>query len=327
MGGPNFSTITNFSTIIGALVAFGLVGAPHANAAAFETDQLLLRDITGTVDIKTTTGGVIDIEISQGGAFHEIKVEEVDGVLVVSGERWVDELGPSCCDNRIRRTEDLRRDREATKGATPKKSFFDDYPTIVISMPIEGDVSFEDARIQLAMERLAGRLSLEGCYVYGETSDVETAIVGLIDGSQLAMGNIGAGLEVDISGDAGFLAGDVAMADVDIAGPGDVILGEIDGMLDVSIAGSGVLRATRLDGPMTARIAGSGGAAVKSGVADALRATVDGSGGVYFGGEVKDPQLRLHGSSEVRMRSVDGRVQKTGQGTVYVGDEVFSDDD
>jgi len=96
--------------------------------------------------------------------------------------------------------------------------------------------------------------------------------------------------------------------------------------MDVSIAGSGIVRTTRLDGPLTVRIAGSGGVAVKGGYADRLRATVDGSGGVYFGGAVKQPELRLFGSSEVRMKSVTGRVEKHGQGTVYVGDKVFDDE-
>ncbi len=108
------------------------------------------------------------------------------------------------------------------------------------------------------------------------------------------------------------------MVDIDIAGPGDVLLGDVDGMLDVSIAGSGLVRSTRLDGPLTVRIAGSGAVVVKAGSADRLRATIDGSGGVYFGGEVTQPELRLFGSSEVKMHSVNGRMIRHGGGTVYV---------
>lgn len=298
-----------------------------ASAATFETNKISFQDITGTVEIKTTTGDEIDVEIQQGAKFTNIEVVEEDGVVRVTGVRWVDDEDRNCCDNRITRTVEPRKGRTVTTGEPVDEAFFAEYPTITVSMPVEGDVDFIDARMKLTMERLDGRLGLDACYVYGETADVEEAAVGIIHGSRLVMGDVASGLEIDISGDADFLAGDVAMVDVDIAGPGDVILGDIDGMLDVSIAGSGIVRATRVDGPMTVRIAGSGGAAVKSGRADKLKATIDGSGGVYFGGLVAQPELRLYGSSEVRMRSVSGRIIHHGGGDVYVGDEVFSQDD
>lgn len=298
-----------------------------ASAATFETNKISFRDITGTVDIKTTNGDEIDIEIEQGANATNIDVVEKDGVVYVTGVRWVDNDDRNCCDNRITRTFEPRKGRKVTTGEPVDEALFAEYPTITVSMPVAGDVDFIDARMKLTMERLDGRLGLDACYVYGETADVEQAAVGIVHGSRLVMGDVASGLEIDISGDADFLAGDVAVVDVDIAGPGDVILGDIDGMLDISIAGSGIVRATRVDGPMTVRIAGSGGAAVKSGRADRLRATIDGSGGVYFGGLVAQPELRLYGSSEVRMRSVSGRIIHHGGGDVYVGDEVFSKDD
>lgn len=310
------------SVFAGGASLFGAV-----SAATFETDKISFRDITGTVDIKTTNGDEIDIEIEQGANVTNIDVVEKDGVVYVTGVRWVDNDDRNCCDNRITRTFEPRKGREVTTGEPVDEALFAEYPTITVSMPVSGDVDFIDARMKLTMERLDGRLGLDACHVYGETADVEQAVVGIIHGSRLVMGDVASGLEIDISGDADFLAGDVAVVDVDIAGPGDVILGDIDGMLDVSIAGSGIVRATRVDGPMTVRIAGSGGAAVKSGRADRLKATIDGSGGVYFGGLVAQPELRLYGSSEVRMRSVSGRIVHHGGGDVYVGDEVFSKDD
>lgn len=312
--------------VIAALAGgFGLIGS--ATAATFETNKISFQDITGAVDIKTTNGDEIEIEIAQGSKATSIEVIEKDGVVHVIGERWVDDEDRNCCDNRITRTFDGRKGRKATTGEPVDEAFFAEYPTISVLMPVKGDVDFIDARIKLSMQRLDGRLGLDACYVYGETSDVEEAAVGIIHGSRLVMGDVTSGLEIDISGDADFLAGNVAIADVDIAGPGDVILGEIDGMLDVSIAGSGIVRATRVDGPVTVRVAGSGGVAVKNGRADKLKATIDGSGGVYFGGQAVQPELRLYGSSEVRMRSVRGRIIHYGGGDVYVGDEIFSQDD
>lgn len=310
-----------------SLIAGGAALFAVASAQTFETNKISFRDITGTVDIKTTNGDEIDIEIEQGALSTNIDVVEKDGVVYVTGVRWVDNDDRDCCDNRITRTVEPRKGRKVTTGEPVDQAFFADYPKITVSMPVAGDVDFIDARMKLTMERLDGRLGLDACYVYGETADVEEAAIGMVHGSRLVMGNVASGLEVDLSGDADFLAGDVAVVDVDIAGPGDVILGDIDGMLDVSIAGSGIVRATRVDGPMTVRIAGSGGAAVKSGRVDRLKATIDGSGGVYFGGLVVQPELRLYGSAEVRMRSVRGRIIHHGGDDVYVGDEIFSKDD
>ncbi len=297
-----------------------------ASAATFNTDKVSFRDITGAVEITTTSGDEIDVEIRQGKKFQTIEVVEKDGVVIITGKQWREDVDPDCCNNRITRDFHARKDRKLTTGEPVDEVFFSDYPTIVVSMPVSGDVDFVDARIKLDMQRLNGALSLDACYVYGQTSDLDQAVIGVIDGSRLVIGNVAAGLEIDISGDADVMTGDAAMVDVDIAGPGDVVLGDIDGMLDVSIAGSGIVRATRLDGPLTTRIAGSGGVAVKSGRADKLRATIDGSGGVYFGGAVTQPELRLFGSSEVRMKSVTGRVVHHGGGDVYIGDEVFSDE-
>ena len=193
-------------------------------------------------------------------------------------------------------------------------------------MPFQGDVDFVDARIKLNMDRLDGALSLDACYAYGEVGDVDSAVIGLVHGSRLVMGNVDAGLEIDMSGDTDLMVGNASMVDVDIAGPGDVILGNIDGMLDVSIAGSGLVRSTRLNGPLTARIAGSGAVAVKAGRADRLRATIDGSGGVYFSGTATQPELRLSGSSEVKMDAVNGRIIHHGSGHVYVNDRRFNAD-
>ena len=73
--------------------------------------------------------------------------------------------------------------------------FLPRYPTITVSMPINGDVAFEDARIKLAMEELNGALHLDACYVYGETADVDEAVINLVHGSRLIVGDIEAGAE------------------------------------------------------------------------------------------------------------------------------------
>lgn len=306
-------------------LAISVIVTP-ANAATYTAEKISFRDITGSVEIITTSGGDIDIEISQGSEYSQILIEEKNGALLVTGEKWRDDETLNCCDNRITRTHHPQKGRKLTTGEPVDEALFSAHPTIKVSLPFQSDVEFIDARIKLQMDRLDGALTLDACYVYGETSDLDEAVIGVVHGSRLVIGNVEAGLEIDVSGDADVRTGDASIVDVDIAGPGDVILGDIDGMLDVSIAGSGIVRTTRIDGPVTARIAGSGGLAIKDGVADRLKATIDGSGGVYFGGLARQPELRLSGSSEVRMKSTNGRVTHHGGGTVYVGDKVFSED-
>ena len=302
------------------------LGFSIASAATFTAEKVSFLDITGTVEVKTTSGDEIDIEIRQGLEHMSIQLSEKDGELIVSGEPWRDDEARDCCDQRISRFFDARRGRKLKDGEPVDEAFFADHPTIIISVPVETDLSFDNARMRLSLQRLAGELNLNSCYVYGETAQLDSAIIGLVDGSRLVIGDVAAGLELDISGDADFLAGNVAMADIDIAGPGDVILGDIDGMLDVSIAGSGIVRANRMTGPIAARIAGSGGLGVKDGRADTLKATLDGSGGIYFGGIAKNPDIRIAGSGEVRLREVQGRMTHVGSGDVYVGEDVFSDE-
>jgi len=307
--------------VSGCLMAV-LFGGASAGAATFEAEKISFRDITGTVEITTNSGNEIDVTIRQGKEHKSINVFEQDGVVIVEGEKWVEEETDDCCNNRIRREFLPRRDRKLTTGEPVDEGFFEEYPTLIVSVPLDSDVDFVDARIKLAMERLNGALSLDACYVYGETGDVDEAVIGLIAGSRLVVGNIAAALEIDVSGDADVMTGSAAMADIDIAGPGDVITGAIDGMLDVSIAGSGLVRTARLDGPLTVRIAGSGGVVVQGGRADKFKATIDGSGGVSIDGVAVAPELRLFGSSEVRMKSVTGRITHHGGGDVYVGGEL-----
>ena len=298
--------------------AVGLTTA--AAAEKFTADKVLFEDVTGTVEIITNGGDQIDVVVEQGGIYSQVKstLDEETGLLLIKGERWKEEERRDCCNDRIRRTVNLQKDRKVTTGEKADDKFFAQYPTIKVTMPRETDVSFVDARMKINMDDLTGALNLDACYAYGEIGNVEEAVIGVIAGSRLVVGNIEAALELDVSGDADVLTGDAAMADIDIAGPGDVIVGSLDGMMDVSIAGSGTVRSTRLEGPLTVRIAGSGEVRVQGGRADRLKATIDGSGGVYFDGAVVGPDLRLFGSSQVHMGSVSGRITRAGGGEVFV---------
>jgi hypothetical protein len=310
------------STAILAVLAAAF-GASEADAARYTASKVHFQDITGEVIVTTTGGEDVDVTIRQGKINRPVSVNLVNGELVIAGERWVEEETKDCCENRITRTENLRRTR-GTEPLRPDDSFFADYPVIEISVPRKNDVSFTDARIKLTMGALDGRLMLDACYVDGETGALGQATIGVISGSRLAIGDVKSMLELDVSGRAAVTGGSAAMVDIDIAGPGDVMIGSVDGMLDVSIAGSGHVRTGSLDGPLDVRIAGSGAVAVQGGKADKLTATIDGSGGLIMEGAAVSPTLRLYGSPVVRFGSVMGRITRHGAGEVYVGDRLVS---
>lgn len=311
-------------SLVAALSISALAFSPSALAARYNATDIRFDDVTGDVKVTTNSGSVIEVTIRQAKTHRPVTVQLVDGVVVVTGERWKEEEYRDCCNDRIRRYRDLRTTRAARADADRLGAdFFADWPVIEVSMPRQGDATFKDARVKLAMGGLEGTLTLDACYVYGETGELGQAIVDVVAGSKLVMGDVKSMLELNMSGEADVLAGDAAMADIDIAGAGDVSVGAIDGMTDVSIAGSGTVRAARLDGPVTVRIAGSGAVLAQAGKADALKATIDGSGGVFLEGAAASPVLRLFGSSEVRLGSMTGRMTRHGDGEVYVAGKLI----
>ena len=305
-------------------LALTILAAGPASAARFEASRLELRDITGEVRIVTNAGDAVDVTIKQGSEFQPIEVELIDGVVVLSGARWKDDVDRDWRNHVITRTISARSARQNARRERYDDDFFKKHPVIEITMPRKGDASIYDARIRLSMDGLDGGLDLDASYVFGETGDLGQAFIGLVDGSRLVSGNVAAKLEVDLSGAAAYRVGDVAIADVDIAGNGEVTLGVVEGMLDVSIAGSGLTRVARAEGPVTARIAGSGLLAVQSGLADPLKVFIDGSGEVIFEGPVGSADLRLFGSSIVQLQSVRGRLEHAGSGAVYVDGKLRS---
>lgn len=302
-------------------VALALIADP-AFAGRFTASKVTFENIVGDVNIVTTAGDEISVNVRQGASYHSISVNLVGDELIISGEPSPWDAAGGCCGNRIQRDQSLQRDRASLPDPN---AFLSDYPIIEISMPRKNDVAFENARIKLSLGGIDGRLTLAACYVYGETAELGEASIGVISGSRLAIGDVKSKLELDLSGKAAVVAGSAAMADIDIAGAGEVMMGGVDGMLDVSIAGSGLARIARIDGPMVARIAGSGAVAVQGGRADKLTVTIDGSGGVYFEGVAVSPTLRFNGSPTVRLGAVEGRIIRHGRGEFYVGGEPLSE--
>ncbi|MEO1013641.1 MAG: DUF2807 domain-containing protein [Pseudomonadota bacterium] len=289
-----------------------------AAAADFTANRLSIRDVTADVRIVTIAGEEMKVDIRQGTEFQTIRVthDEEAGRVTLQGEGWNDPED-GCCDSRITREFDAAADRNRDP-AEVRREAFKKYPVITISMPREGFAEFDDVRMLINMDDLAGGVVMDACYAYGEIGNLEEAAIGIVDGSRLVVGDVTADLEVDLSGDADIRLGNTSAVDVDVSGAGEAVLSQVDGLLDVSIAGSGLVRAARLDGPLTARIAGSGDIYVQDGRADPVKAIIQGSGSVIFEGAVAGTDLRLSRSARVNFGSVRGKINKVGSGEVFV---------
>lgn len=308
------------------LTVLAMAAVDPALAARYKASKVSFQDITGAVIVTTTGGEDVELTITQGKVYRPLTVRLEGDELIIAGEAPDAPEYRDCCNDRIRRDENLAQDRKAAANQ-PEPSpdaLFADYPVIAIAMPRKNDISFTDARIKLTMSALDGRLMLDACYVYGETESLGAATIGVIAGSRLAIGDVKSMLELDISGDAEVVGGSAAMTDIDIAGPGSATIGAVDGMADISIAGSGVARTGRIDGPLTVRIAGSGVMVAQGGRVDKFTATIDGSGEVVVEGTAVNPEVRLYGSSIVRLGAVEGRLVRHGMGEVYVGDKLVA---
>lgn len=314
-------TLTALTCSVATMFA-SMLGLAHAER--FASRAIVFDRVTATIEVVTTNGDDIDVTIEQGGTYTPVIASLEEDVVFIRGQApGIYDDDDRCCGGRIERFSNPQAGVETEGQERYGDGFFTAFPTIRVTMPRRGDASFRDTTMRIALDDLDGALEIDACYVYGETGNAEEAVIGVVNGSKLVVGDIAAALELDVSGAADVLIGDAASADVDVAGAGDVVLGSIDGMLDISIAGSGVVRTTRVEGPMTVRIAGSGGSLVQAGRADPLRATINGSGVVQMDGASVRPDLRLSRAAEVRLRSVSGRVNRRGSGALYIDEELI----
>lgn len=307
------------------LAIFTLVGALNALlgawAAEFSAEKVTLSNVRARLELQTGSFDQVNVTIQQGKAYHRLRVEEVGGVLGITGDFQGIETQDHCCSDNIRRDFRPANPQNDGDGRGQAEAPDSDFPVILITAPASVDLEIFNSHLEVEAGAIEGRLLLEACAIYGEFGVLDHAVINLLPGSRLVVGDVKSLLELDISGDASLVGGNVSMIDADIAGSGDVTVSSVTGMADISIAGSGRVRMAHINGPLTARIAGSGVVSAQSGTADPLRVLIDGSGGVYLQGQAKSPDLRLSGSAEVRLRSVAGQIRRHGIGVVFVGGE------
>ncbi|MEZ5895949.1 MAG: DUF2807 domain-containing protein [Parvularculaceae bacterium] len=315
------STMMKFR-FLAIIVLLCAPNAPYgARAAEFSAEKVTVSNVRAHLVIHTGSYDQVTVTIQQGKAYHRLRIEEVGGVLRITGDFQGVETQGHCCSGIIRRDFRSANTKSAGDGREVAATPASDFPVISITAPLSVDLEVFNSHLEVDADAIEGRLLLEACAIYGEFGALDQAVINLLPGSRLVIGDVKSLLELDMSGDASLVGGNVSMMDADIAGSGDVTVSSVTGMADISIAGSGRVRMAHITGPLTARIAGSGVVSAQSGTADPLKVLIDGSGGVYVQGQAQSPDLRLSESAEVRIGSVAGQLRRHGTGVVIVGGE------
>ena len=135
------------------------------------------------------------------------------------------------------------------------------------------------------------------------------------------LGNVDGDLAVRYAGSGAVRAGSAGRADLDIAGSGDIVLGEARNGLTAHIGGSGSVRAASVSGPTQVAISGSGKVIIDGGRATLLSARISGSGEIADRGVAEALDATISGSGNLVVAKVTGRVSKSisGSGKVRIG--------
>jgi len=179
---------------------------------------------------------------------------------------------------------------------------YDNFPQIAVRVPM-------DARVQA------------GGAVFGDIGRSDSVKLGNAGCGDWTIANTKGKLEVAQAGSGDTKTGSAAVAEISIAGSGDVSTQAVAGDLEVNIAGSGDVSVASIAGKLDGNIAGSGNITVAGGRSRLVDVSVMGSGDVAFNGEADEVDVSVAGSGDVRIAKVNGPVKKhvAGSGDVIIG--------
>ena len=116
---------------------------------------------------------------------------------------------------------------------------------------------------------------------------------------------------VDMLGTGNVALGDTQSLYASLWGSGNVTASRIGHDLDLTLSGIGDFEAQSVSGPMHVLISDAGGARIEDGDVSKLTVrTIDGIGGVQFGGTVKDVDVDIGTITRVHIHKVTGVVRK-----------------
>jgi hypothetical protein len=191
---------------------------------------------------------------------------------------------------------------------------------IHIAVPRGSDVDVDETAGNVTIGNTMGKLkfSVQG-HTESSIGNVAEADLDMAGSGKLTVGNVTGLARIDTAGSGNIRLGDVGKVNADIAGSGSITTGAVKGAIDVDIAGSGDFSAASVQGPTSVSIAGSGSVTIAGGEADPLKVEIMGSGNVNFGGVAVNPRIEAMGSGSVKIKSYRGTLQNDGMAKVNIG--------
>jgi hypothetical protein len=113
-------------------------------------------------------------------------------------------------------------------------------------MPLDIDETAGNVTIGNTMGPL--KFSVQG-YTQSSVGDVASADIDMAGAGRLTLGNVAGNVKIDAAGSGNIRIGNVGRLNADIAGSGSIAVGNIRGGVDVDIAGSGDFSAASVTGP------------------------------------------------------------------------------
>lgn len=265
--------------------------------------EVMLSDFVGRVLVKN--GDSLSYEIEQGvpGLRLEVTAEhhkdgDMDSLVIDGGAK----KGPKQCNS--------RNGHIKMKMRGDKMRPLTDFPTLHLTLPED---TYLSAKIKGGL--FAGASGTGKTSLAADFHSVDFAFAGCGDAY---LGDIAHASELRLAGSGDIKAKSIGGGLVDIAGSGDIEIGQIKGEFEGQVAGSGDMSIGSVSGDMVLAVAGSGdimiaeqtGNAdmsvagsgdilVKDGDGDKVTANVAGSGDIVYRGSAASPKGRVAGSGDI----------------------------
>lgn len=289
--------------------SLALMAATHVQAETFSANSIRLENLVGMVEIITTTGSEVRLDMEPGTGVMDLpQVDVKNGVAKI---HYRDRVRVRSCNSRGKF---LGKDDVVSvrlKGGS--KHDILDYPSYRIHVPIGTDLSIRGGAVFGKAGNLGSAdLSIDSCGDFS-VGDVTGDLKAKVNGSgDIQVGLVGGALYVGVNGSGDVKVGAVSGdAELRINGSGDIEVGIVQA-LQASINGSGDIEVGSATGEVDLSINGSGDIKVAGGQAAPLEASIRGSGDIGFFGHASGVKVYVSGSGDIVVDSFDGDLDTGG---------------
>lgn len=276
-----------------ALTTLALVAAAvSAAGAASAAPSVKIKDAVARVVVIPENRSDVKVEFLTTNPSLPLTVRQNGDEVIVDGDLRMNKING--CNS--------RNGKVWVKVRGVGEVSYDNFPQIAVRVPM-------DAKVQA------------GGAVFGDIGRSDSVKLGNAGCGDWTIANTKGKLEVAQAGSGDTKTGSSAVAEISIAGSGDVSTQAVAGDLEVNIAGSGDVTVASIAGKLDGNIAGSGNITVAGGRSRLVDVSVMGSGDVAFNGEADEVDVSVAGSGDVRIAKVNGPVKKhvAGSGDVIIG--------